>query len=175
MGKKQIDYLTPAVLIGAVAGLISSIPVFNCLCCLWIIVGAAISVRLLVTKSKHQIKTGDALLTGLLTGIVASLVNAVLEIPLRPVYFSILNRFIEAMSQFMEELPPGWENLTQMKYDGFNPFFFFMNLLLSSILFAFFGAIGGLIGYSLFGNKTTSGEDNVQTPSKDHGNSEPGL
>lgn len=175
MNKKQVDYFSPAILVGAISGLISSIPIFNCLCCLWIIIGAAFSVRLLVSKSGNQIKTGDAILTGLLTGMVASLVNAVLEIPLRPVYLSIFSRFIESMSQFMEELPPGWENLTQMKYEGFNLFIFFMNLLLSSILFSFFGAIGGLIGYSLFRNQNTSGESNVQTASKDDSNSEPGL
>jgi len=175
MERKQVDFLAPAGLAGAAVGLISAIPFFNCLCCLWIIAGASFSVYLLVHRSDFPIKSSDALLVGLLTGIVASLVNAALEIPLRPIYVNIFGRFFESMSRFMEELPPEWETLTQMRYEGFNLSFFLLDLLLSSILFSFFGAIGGLIGYSLFGKKKISGENNVQTPPQDYGNHQPGL
>ncbi|MBC7364366.1 MAG: hypothetical protein H5U07_07470 [Candidatus Aminicenantes bacterium] len=171
MEKKQVDFLKPAVLAGAVAGLISAVPFFNCLCCLWIIAAAAFSVYLLAQKSEASLKSSDGFLAGILTGLVASLVNGLLEIPLRPVYLSFFGRFFEAMSSFMEEMPSGWENLTQMRDQGFNLAWFLLELLLSSILFSLFGAIGGLIGYSLFAKKKESGEKDVQTLPQDHSHS----
>jgi len=174
MDKKQVDFLTPAALAGALAGLISAVPFFNCLCCLWIMVAAAFSVYLLVQKSEVAIKSSEALLTGILTGLVASLVNVILEIPLRPVYAVVFDRFFESLSRFME-MPPGWENLTQMRDQGFNLAWFFLGWLFSSIMFSLFGAIGGLIGYSLFGQKKNSGEKNAQTLPQDDSHSQPGL
>lgn len=175
MNEKQVDFLTPAALAGLLVGAVSSIPFFNCLCCLWVVAGAAFSVYLLTKRSEFPVKSNEALLTGLLTGIVGSLVNSLLEIPLRPIYINLFGRFFESMSRFMEEIPPGWEKLTRMQYEGFNLSLFLLDLLLSSILFAFFGAIGGLFGYSLFGKKNTAGEKDVQAPPQDNSHSQPGL
>lgn len=175
MDKKQPDYFLPALIGGVMAGVISAIPFLNCLCCLWVIAGAVLSTYLLIEKTPFHLKTGDGLLVGVLSGVFGGVINAIIEIPFSPLYFNVTKRFLMSMSRFMEELPPEWENLLQMKYQGLSPSFFIFDLLLSCLLFAFFGAIGGLIGYSLFGGRTATGVQNETQAPQNPGDSQPGL
>jgi hypothetical protein len=50
MEKKQPEYLIPALIGGALMGVVSAIPFLNCLCCLWAIAGAVFSFYLLNQK-----------------------------------------------------------------------------------------------------------------------------
>jgi len=131
-------------------GVVSAIPFINCLCCLWAVAGAIFSFYLLNQKTTFPLKSSDGLLVGALAGICGGLINALLGIPLSPVYIRIGQRYINSVSRFMKELPPGWEELLQTNYQGFDLPSVLLSLLFSSLFFAFFGAIGGLIGYSLF-------------------------
>lgn len=150
MQTKQPEYFVPALIGGALMGVVSAIPFINCLCCLWAVAGAIFSFYLLNQKTTFPLKSSDGLLVGALAGICGGLINALLEIPLSPIYIRIGQRYINSVSRFMEELPPGLEELLQTNYQGFDLPSVLISLLFSSLLFAFFGAIGGLIGYSLF-------------------------
>ena len=150
MQTKQPEYFVPALIGGALMGVISAIPFINCLCCLWAVAGAIFSFYLLNQKTTFPLKSSDGLLVGALAGICGGLINALLGIPLSPVYIRIGQRYINSVSRFMKELPPGWEELLQTNYQGFDLPSVLLSLLFSSLFFAFFGAIGGLIGYSLF-------------------------
>jgi len=150
MQTKQPEYFVPALIGGALMGVVSAIPFINCLCCLWAVAGAIFSFYLLNQKTTFPLKSSDGLLVGALAGICGGLINALLEIPLSPVYIRIGQRYINSVSKFMEELPPGLEELLQTNYQGFDLPSVLISLLFSSLFFAFFGAIGGLVGYSLF-------------------------
>jgi len=150
MQTKQPEYFVPALIGGALMGVVSAIPFINCLCCLWAVAGAIFSFYLLNQKTTFPLKSSDGLLVGALAGICGGLINALLGIPLSPVYIRIGQRYINSVSRFMKELPPGWEELLQTNYQGFDLPSVLLSLLFSSLFFAFFGAIGGLIGYSLF-------------------------
>jgi hypothetical protein len=175
MERKQPDYFLPALIGGLLAGVVSAIPFFNCLCCLWVIAGAIFSTYLLAGRTPASLKTGDGLLVGTLSGIFGAIINVILNIPLGPIYLNVTRRFLMSMSRFMEEMPPNWEGLLQMRYRGLSPSLLILDLLLSSVLFAFFGAIGGLIGISLFGRKKESGVHNETKATEDTSNNQPGL
>ena len=74
--------LIPGIISGCVAGVLSfavwDTP-FNCLCCLWIVLGGALAVFLLkrLNKITGKIGTGMAAVTGGLAGIVAGIIISV--------------------------------------------------------------------------------------------------
>ncbi|HRD01097.1 MAG TPA: hypothetical protein PLP57_00425 [Candidatus Saccharicenans sp.] len=150
MEKKQPEYFVPALIGGALMGVASAIPFINCLCCLWAVAGAGLSFYFLNQKTAFPLKSSDGLLVGALAGVFGGLINALLEIPLSPLYIRIGHRFMSSASKFMKELPPGWEELLQINYQGLDFPSILLSLLLSCLFFAFFGALGGLVGYSLF-------------------------
>jgi len=175
MKSPEQNYLGPALIGGGLAGVISAVPFLNCLCCLWIIAGAVFSCYLLAgsaKKNKITLGINDSLLVGTLSGVWAGLVNTFIEIPLTPIYQNVARRFMESLSRFVEEMPEGWEKILQVRSQGFSISFLILNLLLSCLIFGFFGALGGLVGFSLF--KPSSGERNAQT-AQDQSNSQPGF
>lgn len=175
MDKRQPEYFKPALIGGLAAGLIAAIPFFNCLCCLWVIAGAIFASYLLIDRTPFPLKVSDSLLVGVLSGIIGAVINSIVKIPLSPFYFNFSKRFLLSMSRFMEEMPPEWENLLQLKYQGWSPFLFIVNLLLSCVIFALLGGIGGLIGYSLFSRETKPGETNETQASQNTSDRQPGL
>jgi len=66
----------PALIGGAVAGFLSAIPFFNCLCCIWIIGGAMLAAYLLAKDYPVALSAGDGALVGIFTGIIAAAVQA---------------------------------------------------------------------------------------------------
>ncbi|MCI4445185.1 MAG: hypothetical protein JHC32_04065 [Candidatus Aminicenantes bacterium] len=173
--KKEPDYFMPALIGGVLAGFISAVPFLNCLCCLWIIAGGILSAYLLSTQKISSFKSGDGLLVGALSGVIGGIVNGLLEIPLSPIYFRITQRFIASLSRFSPQLPPNWQELFQMRPQSWHPSFFILNLLISCLIFGFFGAIGGLIGYSLFVPSKPAGAKNETTPSENQGDHQSSL
>ncbi|MDD8019613.1 MAG: hypothetical protein PHU81_00275 [Acidobacteriota bacterium] len=150
MEKKHPEYFIPALIGGALMGAVSATPFLNCLCCLWIVAGAAFSFYLMNRKTAFPLKSGDGLLVGALAGVIGSLVNALLGIPLSSVYLKINDMVLTSISRFMPEMPTAWKKLLQMNDQGADVTSMLLSLLLSSLFFAFFGALGGLVGYSLF-------------------------
>ncbi|NTU51326.1 MAG: hypothetical protein HGA94_02685, partial [Candidatus Aminicenantes bacterium] len=85
MNKPKPEYLRPALIAGAVAGLLSGLPIIgagNCLCCLWIVGGAAVAAKLLASQTPGLLTAGDGAIVGALTGIVAAVVDTLIKLPL---------------------------------------------------------------------------------------------
>jgi hypothetical protein len=175
MKLKEKDLFLPALIGGAAAGLASTIPFLHCLCCLWVVAGGVLATYLVFdrTSDKSILKISDSLTVGALSGLFGAIINSILKIPLTDYYLSWNRRFLESMARFMDELPAGWDSLMQMRYEGFNPFLFLFGLIINGAVFVFLGAIGGLIGYSLF--KTNPGVKNEKTMAQNQSDSQPGL
>jgi hypothetical protein len=152
MDQRKPEYFTPALIAGAVSGVLSGIPLVNCLCCLWIIGGAALAAHLLAGRTDGPLTAGDGAIVGAMTGIVAAVVDALMGIPLRTVNLEFARRLVERMSEFADEMPSGWENWFD-RGAGSSPGLFFLGLFLSAAIFAALGVLGGVIGASLFGRK----------------------
>lgn len=154
MDRQKPEYLTPALVAGAASGVLSGIPLVNCLCCLWIIGGAALAARMLAARTDGVLTAGDGAIVGALTGIVATLVRAIMEIPFRSLNLEFARRLMEWTTQFADDMPSGWDGLLDRGI-GASPGLFFLGLFLSAAIFAALGVLGGVIGVSLFGRKAT--------------------
>jgi hypothetical protein len=153
MNKQRPRMLTPALTGGAVAGILSGLPFLNCLCCFWIIGGAMLAAYLLAKESPISITAGDGALVGALAGISAAVVDSLVGIPLAGIKLAVMRRMFERLAEFANEMPSGWESWLDRSVGGFSVALFFIGLFFSAAVFAAVGALGGVIGASLFGRK----------------------
>jgi len=154
MNEQRPRMLTPALIGGAVAGILSGLPFLNCLCCFWIIGGAMLAAYLLARESPVSLKAGDGAVVGALAGISAAVVDSLVGIPLAGIQLAVVRRMFERLAEFApEEMPSGWETWLNRSAGGFSVSMFFIRLFLSAAIFAAVGALGGVIGASLFGRK----------------------
>ncbi len=146
--------IVPAVVGGLTSGALSAIPVANCFCCLWIVLGAMLAVYLYCRQTQVSFSTGDGALLGILTGLIATLADFFLSIPFRAISLAFTRRFLETLAQFTEDMPAGWETWLEKGNLGYLslPLVIF-SLTMRAIIFAGLGALGGVIGVSLFGRK----------------------
>ncbi|MGB4704332.1 MAG: hypothetical protein WBI18_04560 [Candidatus Saccharicenans sp.] len=176
MNNRENDLIMPALIAGALAGVISSIPFFHCLCCLWILAAGVLASYLAITRySPHpeSIKSGDALLAGVLAGIFAAIISLIIKTIWHEFYLNWTERFLAAISRFAEDSTADWESWLETARGRQTPLNLLLDLLLTSIIYAVLGAIGGLMGFSLF--KPATGAKNETTIVQNPGNSQPGL
>lgn len=162
MSDDKRGFMTPALIGGAAAGVLSGIPLVNCFCCLWIIGGAMLAAHLLAKDSPVSLTAGDGAIVGALTGIVAAVVDAVIGIPLHAVNAEMVKKFMERLAEFAEDMPAGWESWLDRSASGFSAPLFLLGLFISAVIFAALGALGGVIGASLFGKKKTPAPPEAQ-------------
>jgi hypothetical protein len=167
MDKQKPEYLRPALIAGAIAGLLSGLPIIsagNCVCCLWIVGGAAMAAKLLAKNTSGFLTSGDGAIVGALTGIVAAVVVAIVKIPLQPFNLALARRIIEKVSEFGTEMPAGLDGLLDGSSGFLSPGWFLLNLFLWAALFAVMGVLGGIIGVSLFAKKKPQASPPAATP-----------
>ncbi len=153
MNEQRPSMLAPALLGGAVAGILSGLPFLNCLCCFWIIGGGMLAAYLLAKEAPVSLTSGDGAVVGALSGISAAVVDSLVGIPLRGLNLAVMRRMFERLAEFADEMPSGWENWLDRSAGGFSVAMFFLGLFLSAAVFAAVGTLGGIIGASLFGRK----------------------
>jgi hypothetical protein len=164
MNNQKTLVLTPALIGGAIAGVLSGIPIVSCLCCLWIIGGAMLATYLLGKNTSAPLVSSDGAIIGVFTGIVAAVVKTIIDVILTPLNREIYQRLMERFAEYMQEMPPGFEDMfSESAFETTVPKILF-ELLVSGIIFSALGALGGIIGISLFKKKppqTPQGAPNV--------------
>ena len=156
MTNQKPEYLTPALIGGAAAGVLSGIPLVNCLCCLWIIGGAILATHLLARSSAVSLTAGDGAIVGALTGIVAAVVEHIISLPLRAINQSVYQGLMERLARFANQVPSQFQEWMQRgTTTEFSMAMFLLGLFISAALFAVLGVLGGVIGASLFGKKSS--------------------
>jgi hypothetical protein len=173
MNNERPSMFGPALIAGAIGGVLSGIPFLNCLCCLWIIGGAMLASYLLAKDSPVSLTAGDGAIVGIFTGIVAAVVDALISIPLHAVNSEVARRLMERLAQYAENMPSGWNAWLEKGAGGVTLSMFFIGLLFSAVVFAAFGALGGIIGASLFGKKKPSPPQGVSDATQDPGHRQP--
>lgn len=153
MNPQKPEYLVPALIGGTIAGVLTGIPFINCLCCLWVVGGAALAANLLAKNTAGPLRSGDGAIVGALAGIVAAVVDALMDIPFRAVNLGIARRILDRMSGFVEDLPSGWDSWLDGSSAGLSASMFILGLFIGAAVYAVFGLLGGVIGISLFGRK----------------------
>jgi hypothetical protein len=143
----------PALIGGIAAGVLTAVPLVNCLCCLWIIGGAMLAAYLFSKDSPTSLTPGDGAVLGILTGIVAAVTDSIVSLPFETMNREFVQRFMDQFSQFVKEMPSGWERWLDERAGGMSPAWFFLGLLATAVIYAAFGILGGVIGASIFGRK----------------------
>jgi len=172
MTQQRAGMFRPALICGLAAGVLTAVPLVNCFCCLWIIGGAMAAAYLFAKGSPAPLTPGDGAVLGILTGIAAAVTDAIVSLPFENMNREYVQRFMDQFSQFVEEMPSGWERWFEGRAGGLSPAWFLLGLLASAAVYAAFGALGGLIGASLFGKKNlpppppqASPSETLQNPS----------
>jgi len=144
----------PALIGGGTAGLLSSVPLLGCFCCLWIIGGAMLSANLYARNSPVSLTPGDGAIVGVFSGIAAAVAASVVNLAFQPTNREIARRVADQMSQLFPNMSPEWDSALRSSTQGASPAMFLFSLFVQAAVFAVFGALGGVIGASLFGRKT---------------------
>ena len=124
--KARIE-LGPCLMGGALMAILSVFPlisVFNVCCCLWLIVGGAVTILIAKRNNPEPITGGDALLYGAISGVFGWL--------LFTVFGQRLNRLQEVLDRFA--LPEAQSVMDWVNRVGFVRF----SLLYCAALFVFF-------------------------------------
>jgi hypothetical protein len=156
MNEKKPEYLVPALIAGAAAGVLSAVPfvnLVNCLCCFWILGAGVLAAALLSRDTGAALTAGDGAIVGALTGIFAAVVSAVVRIPFRSIELSLASRWADfARSMSKGGGLPAWlQNLTEQKAPlPTASWLFIFSLFFSAVIFTVFGVLGGIIGISVF-------------------------
>ncbi len=162
--------LTPVIVSSVIMVLLSSVPFLNLIntfCCMGIILGGFIGVTYYakqVQGNNLPLIQKDSILIGLLSGIIAAIVNTGVTVAIT--LFSKVNpmgEMMEMMSQLGTKMPPEamdiMEKLSQefTKY-GYSPTLTIITLIMNLVLYPLFGILGSFIAYQIHKRK------NLQQP-----------
>jgi hypothetical protein len=154
MSNQRPGMFVPALIGGAVAGVLAAIPIVNCLCCLWIIGGAMLAAYLLSKDSQVALNAGDGAIVGVLTGIIAAAVEAIVSIPFEALSGEFMRNIMEKISEYAEDIPQGWERWLDSGNFEMTAALTVLGFIFSVFVFSALGALGGIIGISFFGKRT---------------------
>lgn len=153
MNNQRPSMFAPALIGGAAAGVLTGIPIVGCLCCLWIIGGSILAAYLLSKGSSVALTSGDGAIVGIFTGIIAAIVDFFISIPFDAMSRGIFQNIMERLGQYAEEMPPGWEALFEKGALGKSVGVSLIGFVVSVFVFSALGALGGILGISLFRKK----------------------
>ncbi len=156
---EQPSKMVPALIGGAVMGLISATPflnLINCLCCAGIILGGFLAVFFYkdqLTPNMPPLQASDGLALGALAGvfgfIIATLLSALIYVVFGPIATeATMNLIIQFIESIGMDLPPEAydEMMEGARESPINAFGLLMSLITSVV----FGIIGGLIGAAVY-------------------------
>jgi hypothetical protein len=132
---------TKAALIGgALAGILSAIPIVNYCCCLWAIGGGILAVYLYVKGTNATVTPGDGATLGAVAGGIGAAIYLVISLPLNLLLgAAMMSAQMEQMARAGVELP----------FSGMA--LIFIGVLLGAVGVFIFTLVGGLIGSPIFG------------------------
>jgi len=159
MEERKPEMLMPALIAGALAGLLASLPGTNLCCCLWPMGAGVLAAFLLQKEARSLLTGGDGAVLGALAGLASALVRSLLLIPLQRLNMMFLEKFIfptllEWIEQSGQQPPAQLTELMQGDIPSLTIPGFFLDLLITAAIFAGLGALGGVIAASLFKKKT---------------------
>ncbi|MCD6516950.1 MAG: hypothetical protein J7L72_05985 [Candidatus Aminicenantes bacterium] len=150
MEEQKISMLVPALIGGGIAGVLSGIPVLNCLCCLWIIAGGIIAVFFLNKESTKPLTMGEGAIVGVFSGLVATAADFLISIPLAPLTNKFIASLMERIAEYADEMPAGWETWMERGAGSTHVSLVLLGILINALVFSVLGALGGIIGVSIF-------------------------
>ena len=149
MGKHQ-----PAVLGGLFIGVMSSIPIIstaNVCCCLWGVTGGILVVYLQQQNRQEPVETADAVLGGLLAGLIGALIATAVTLAIVGVVGSLGFESVRGQLESNPDLPPEARDFLMNLFSGRGIWFVLFAINLP--LYAVFTMLGALLGLAFFRKK----------------------
>lgn len=166
MNEQRPGMFTPALIGGVVAGILSGIPFINCLCCLWIILGGIVAAYILSKNSAIPLSGSDGAIVGVFAGIIGAVVEFLISIPLNPINEAIYRDMMDKITEYAEDVPEWWGSMLEGGWETSIPIIL-MGLAINVVAFSALGALGGIMGISLFKKKSGPQSQGVIDVSKD--------
>jgi hypothetical protein len=77
-----MDKVKPALLGGAITGVLSVIPFVNTCCCIWAALGGLLATFMYIRSAPAPVSTGDGAMVGAITGVFGAIIYLIIGIPL---------------------------------------------------------------------------------------------
>ena len=149
----QAPKLQPALFGGLFIGVLSALPVINIgnCCCLWVIGGGVLATYLMQQNHPYPVAAADGALVGLLAGLIGGIVGVLLSIPIEMAMGPLQQRLMQSWILSNPDVPPETKTMLEnMAGRGASVFMTGIKLMLSMVIGAVFGMLGGLLGVALF-------------------------
>jgi hypothetical protein len=150
--------LKPILIGGLFSGLLSSLPCINslnCVCCMWVVAGGAVSSYIMINSASHPPPDGSGVLAGIGSGVVASVFTTLYTLIFLLV--SGAGEFQTQIAEFSRQVQSQPEEVQKILRPSMemmeNTSPFLLLLMGSAVNFFFYiasGAVGGLVGLRVF-------------------------
>jgi len=167
--QRPADIWTPALIAGAVFGLLSGTPIvgaLNCACCSLVVGAGVLATFMVVRASSEPVSYGRGALIGMISGLFTaffSFVVSVLFILMQGK--GIQGHFEEAVDQVSQMAPSMQEASRVIASIGAAGILALM-LVLEICIYAPFGALGGVIGRAIFEKRTAPAPESGTPPAQ---------
>ena len=143
----------PALFGGLFIGVLSALPLINIgnCCCLWVIGGGVLATYLMQQNHPYPIAAADGALVGLLAGLIGGVLGALLSIPIEMMMGPLQKQIMERILANSQEIPE--ETRRMLENMNVGAVAIAAKLVLSTLIGAVFGMLGGLLGVALFKKK----------------------
>lgn len=148
------DRMKAAVIGGALAGVLSAIPVIGGCCFLWALAGGALAVYMYLKNSPTPLMMGDGAKIGATVGGIGAVIFLIIRVPLL-----LLGVGTAAMNDQLRNSGIG---------AGFVAVAGTFGMVLAAVIIVASGVLGGVLGVALFG-KNQPGGPSVPPPPPNYG------
>ncbi|MFQ6082307.1 MAG: hypothetical protein ACE5WD_02975 [Candidatus Aminicenantia bacterium] len=166
MTNQKPEMFKPALIGGLLTGILAGLPIIqmgNCLCCLWVVIGGILASYFLSKDAQITLRAGDGAIVGILSGIIGAIISSIINIPFQAINQQFVRRVLERLPEYGAEFPRDMD-LWLKRGAEFSAPMFMVGLIISIVIFAIFGALGGIIGISLFRKKKVAPPPTSPTP-----------
>ncbi len=150
----QQGMLKPALIGGFLLGILSVIPFFNCLCCVWIIGGGVLAASLYVKSAPVVVPLGSGLTLGLLTGVIGAIVSTLFGIPIQFLMNRLFADYADQLRQMILDLPNLPSSLREILSSSSNAGLSTISIIgigiFNLIVYPLIAMLGGLLGVAIF-------------------------
>jgi len=103
---QKLDFVQPALSGGMLLGFLSSMPIvgiFNCICCMWVLLGGGVATVLLTRQRPAGVTFGDGAFVGALSGLFGAVVSTIVFIPAQLISKSLFGSQEEQLEKMLSD------------------------------------------------------------------------
>jgi hypothetical protein len=145
---------TPALLGGLLIGVLSSLPVVsagNLCCCLWVVLGGLLTVYLQQQNRPDPIETSEALIGGLLAGIIGAVISGLVGMLMMQFTAGVWQPEMQRALEENPEIPPHVRDFVARLMSSESLGLIMMLFYLP--VYSIFAMLGALLGLAFFRKK----------------------